>query len=126
MIKGEVKSNEARIHLKIRGKRGLEREIRAIVDTGYSGSLTWPPALIATLGLKRRSIGYAILADGSTTVFDVHTALVTWDGAQRKILVDGADANPLVEMKLLRGHELKIQVVSGGEVTITRVQRRRK
>ena len=42
MIKGVVKSDEARIHLKVWGKRGLGREVHAIVDTGYSGSLTLP------------------------------------------------------------------------------------
>jgi predicted aspartyl protease len=68
----------------------------------------------------------ARLADGSEILFDVYEAVVTWDGMERNILVDEADTEPLIGMKLLRGYELKMQVVSGGKVTIKRVQRRRK
>jgi hypothetical protein len=42
----------------------------------------------------------------------------------RQILVDEADADPLVGMRLLKGHELKMQVLSGGKVTINRLPRK--
>jgi predicted aspartyl protease len=51
MITGAVKSGEGWIRITVKGLRGRQQEVEAIVDTGYSASLTLPPALIAALGL---------------------------------------------------------------------------
>src|SRR5713226_1199187 len=114
MITGAVKSDEARIRLTVKGRQGREQEVEAVIDSGYTGALTLPPALIATLGLRRRSVDRATLADGSTCVFQVYAGKLAWDGKVRTILVDEADADPVVGMKLLRGHELKMQVRARG------------
>ena len=120
MITGVVKSDEARIRLKARGGRGREQEVEAVIDTGYSGALTLPPAVITILGLPWRSVERATLADGSMCFFQVYVAKVVWDGKVCTILVDEADADSLVGMRLLRGHELKMQVRARGKVTIKR------
>jgi predicted aspartyl protease len=52
MIVGVVQGREARIRLTIRGTRGKEQVIDAVVDSGYTGWLTLPPATIAALGLR--------------------------------------------------------------------------
>ena len=124
MITGVVKSDEGRTRLKVQGIRGREQEVDACIDTGYTASLTLPPAMINALGLRWRSVDRFRLADGSGCIFDVYEAKVVWDGKVRQILVDEADADPLVGMRLLRGHELKMQVRSRGKVTITRLPRR--
>ena len=49
---------------------------------------------------------------------------VKWDGKVRQMLVDEADTDPLIGMRLLRGHELKMQVRYRGRVTIKRLPRR--
>ncbi|MCI0642173.1 MAG: hypothetical protein L0Y72_17510 [Gemmataceae bacterium] len=79
MISGAVKSDEARIRLKVRGQRGRKQEIEAVIDSGYTGALTLPPALIATLGLRWQSGDSATLADGSTCVFQVYLGKLVWD-----------------------------------------------
>src|SRR5438067_731421 len=73
--------------------------------------------------LKRgwRSVDRFTLADGSETIFDVYEAKVVWDGKVRTILVDEAAADPLVGMRLLRGHELTMQVRTRGKLTIKRL-----
>jgi clan AA aspartic protease len=124
MITGVVKADEGRIRLKVIGPSGLEHEIEAIIDTGYTASLTLPPAFVASLGLRWRSVDRFTLADGSERVFDVYVAKVIWHGRVRQILVDEADADPLVGMRLLRGHELKMQVYPRGKVTIKRLPRK--
>jgi predicted aspartyl protease len=43
------------------------------------------------------------LADGSECLFDVYEGSVMWNRKRRRILVDEADADPLVGMRLLRG-----------------------
>jgi len=124
MITGAVKSDEARIRLKVRGRRGREQEVEAVIDSGYTGALTLPPALITMLGLRWQSVERATLADGSTCVFQVYVGKLVWDGKVRTILVDEADSDPLVGMRLLRGHELKMQVRYRGKVTIKRLSRK--
>jgi clan AA aspartic protease len=117
MITGVVNSDEGRILLKVQGPRGRERDVEAVVDTGYTASLTLPPAL----RLRWQSLGRGTLADGSECLFDVYEAEVVWDGRARLVLVGEADADPLVGMGLLKGYELKMQVRSGGKITIKRL-----
>jgi clan AA aspartic protease len=124
MTTGAVQSDEASIRLKIKGRRRREQEVEAVIDSGFTGALTLPPALITTLGLRWRSVDRATLADGSTCVFQVYIGNLLWDGKIRSILVAEADADPLVGMRLLRGHELKMQVRAGGKVTIKRLPSR--
>jgi clan AA aspartic protease len=121
MITGVVQSDEGRIRLKVKGLRGREQEVVAVIDTGYTASLTLPPAVVAALGLRWRSVDRFTLADGSECFFDVYVAKVNWDGKVRTILAAETDADPLVGMRLLRGHELKIQVRARGKVTIKRL-----
>src|SRR5947207_1145487 len=123
MITGAVKSGEGRIRITVKGLRGRQQQVEAIIDTGYSASLTLPPALIAALGLPWQTKDTARLADGSECIFSVYEARIVWDGKVRQILVDEADADPLVGMRLLKGHELKLQVRSRGKVTIKRLPR---
>src|SRR5213596_3264457 len=124
MIVGIVRAREALIRLTIRGYRGRKQEIEAVVDSGYTGWLTLPPAVIAALNLRWRSFGRGILADGSVSLFDVYQAKVEWDGRVRSTFVDEFDATPLVGMALLRGCEFKMQVRARGKVTIKRLPRR--
>jgi clan AA aspartic protease len=126
MITGAVKSDEARIRVQVKGRRGREQEVEAVIDSGYTGALTLPPALIATLDLRWRSVERATLADGSICVFQVYVGQLVWDGRVRTILVDEADVDPLVGMRLLRGHELKMQVRARGKVAIRRLPPRQR
>jgi clan AA aspartic protease len=123
MIRGEVRSDEARVRLSVKGRRGREQGIEAVIDSGYTGTLTLPPALIAWLGLRWRSVERATLADGSTCVFRVFVGKLAWDGRVRQVLVDEADTDPLIGTRLLRGHEVKVQFRYRGEVPITRLPR---
>ena len=67
MIEGVVNAAyEAVISLSLRGPSGQTREIDAVIDTGFNGFLTLPPALVAELGLPFLSHGGATLADGSS------------------------------------------------------------
>ena len=52
MIEGFVNADlEAVVPLLLRGPDGPEREVDAVIDTGYSGSLSLPPSLVAELEL---------------------------------------------------------------------------
>ena len=121
MITGVVTGREARIHLKVQGPRRQQRELEAVIDTGYTAFLSLPPPLVASLGLRWKSIGRGILADGSECLFDVYVGKVVWDREERRVLVDEVGTDPLVGMALLSGYELKMQVQSRGKVAIKRL-----
>jgi clan AA aspartic protease len=119
MITGVVTANrEAIIRLAVGGPAGVEQQIEAVVDTGFDGWFSLPPALIALLELQWRRRGRALLADGSECVFDIYEVTVLWDGSLRRIAVDEASTAPLVGMALLHDYELSVQVRNGGSVTI--------
>lgn len=119
MITGSVTADrEIVVGLTVRGPAGQQQRLDAVIDTGFDGWLSLPPALIAMLGLPWRRRGRGLLADGSATVFDIYEATVVWDRRHRRIPVDEANTTPLVGMALLNGYELTAQVRAGGKVTI--------
>lgn len=119
MIAGTVSArHEFLIRLPVRNAAGHEQEVEALLDTGFTGSLTLPPAVIANLGLPWVSREDAILANGAVEQFDIYAATVIWDGVARAILVEAIDATPLVGMTLLIGYDLRARVQIGGLVQI--------
>jgi len=122
MIVGHVNSFcEAIVRLSIRGFMAGEHEVEAIVDTGYNGYLTLPPDLITALQLPFRRRSSAVLGDGSATAFNVHEATIAWDGQLRRIPVDAATTEPLLGMRLLYGHNLTVDVLEEGELSIRKL-----
>ncbi len=120
MIRGVVNARcEAVVRLRVRGPGGAELDVDAVVDSGFTASLTLPAAAVAALGLVRQSGGGAVLADGSVRQFDIFAAEVEWIGGWRPVLVSAVGDEVLVGLRLLTGHELRIAVVPGGAVEIT-------
>lgn len=122
MMTGVVNADmEPLLRLTVRGAGGQPHDVEVVIDTGFNGFLTLPPALIAALGLPWLCRQQGQLADGSILTFDVYVATVDWDGQPRSVEVEAADAQPLLGMGLLQGSQLQIEVVLGGPVTITRL-----
>ena len=119
MMIGTVNAlHEAVLRVLVRGPEGEEREVEAVVDTGFGGSLTLPPYLVAELGLPFSVRGIALLGDGSRSPFDAYEGMVLWDGQPRRVSVEVADTEPLLGMSLMGGNELTIEVMEGGVVSI--------
>lgn len=119
MIEGFVNaSHEALVTLVLHGPTGQTREVNAVIDTDYSGSLTLPPELIAELELPYVFSGKATLADDSEVGFRVHRVTALWDSRLRHIEADAVGSTPLVGMALLRAHSLYVEVADGGRVII--------
>jgi len=119
MIRGQVTVfREAVLSLHLKGERGTERRISAVIDTGYNGALTLPLTIIEELAMPWRRRGRALLADGGETIFDTYEATVVWDGRACRVAIDATESDPLVGMSLLHGYEMRIQVVEGGDVAI--------
>jgi clan AA aspartic protease len=120
MIRGTVNSRlEAIIRLRVRGPGGVEADVDAVIDTGFTSALTLPPAVVSTLGLVRQSGGSALLADGTVRPFDIYAAEIEWGGTWRPVLAWVVGAETLLGMRSLAGHRLQVVAVSGGAVAIT-------
>lgn len=98
---------------------GSELNLDAVVDSGFTASLTRPATMVVAFGLARQSGGGAVLADGSVRQFGIDDAEVAWDGGWRPELVSAVGAESLLEMRLLAGHGPRIAAVPGDAVEIT-------
>ena len=115
---------EAVLRLRLRGPAGAAAEFDAVVDTGYTGLLTLPAEAAESLGLERGMGGQATLADGSARRFDTFVAELEWGGEWRSVVVSALGAEVLVGMRLLVGHELRVQVAPAGRSKWSRCPRR--
>jgi clan AA aspartic protease len=114
-------SLEATIQRTVQDATGQPHQIEAVIDTGFNGFLTLPPNLVAALGLPWLCRQQGLLADGAIHIFDVHTGIIIWDCAPRSVEIEAANAQPLVGMELMRGHELRAHVVPSGYLSIAAV-----
>lgn len=107
---------EAVICFPLRDQNGREQEIEAVVYTGFNGYLTLPESVVGTLGLSYHSQIIVTLGDGSDRILRDYVATVIWD--ERDVLVLAAGGGPLVGIAKLYCHEVFLDVVDGGRVTI--------
>src|SRR5205807_5760551 len=88
MIRGEVDPyDQAIIPLHVRRPDAQWEEMEVVVDTGFTGYLTLPPARIAALQLRFQQRQTYTLGDGTDVAFDVYLATVRWEGQKRDIAV---------------------------------------
>ncbi len=119
MISGVVNDRlQAVVELPVSSPTGRVLEVEAVVDTGFNGFLTLPPTFVADMRLPKSGTSKSILANGAEDVCSTHDAMVVWDGQVMSIEIDASGPVPLVGMALLEGHNLNIDVHSGGSVRI--------
>ena len=107
-----------RVPVVVSGSNGISQTAIATVDTGFTGWLTLPLAIIRRLNLTRYGQRPATQADGTVGIFDVYGAQVSWHEKQRPALVHQTAGEPLVGMALLEGNWLRVDVPEGGTVLI--------
>ena len=119
MITGKITVHqEAVIELEIVGLNQPAR-IEAVIDTGFTGYLTLPSALINRLKLQQAGEQITILGDENRVVLKRYVTKVLWHGTERNVYVLQAEGEPLIGMSLLYGSRLILDVVTDGDVTIT-------
>ena len=107
------------IEIGVAGSDGVFRTLSVVVDTGFTGWLTLPPALIRELGLQHRGNRDVRLADGQERPVDLYAALIAWDGQILPRIVHQSDSTPLIGMYLMTGYHLAVDVREGGAVTLS-------
>ena len=120
MISGTMLLTERRatIGLRIRNQENLELNVDAVIDTGFSESLTLPLALVEALGLVRTKSVEAELADGTRVVAQEFRGRIFWNDGWLEIPIQASGRDPLFGMALLLNHVLTIEVQDGGMVSI--------
>lgn len=118
MIHGVVTSRRPLVRLVIRPPGGVDFEVEAILDTGFTGELALPPPVVAALALPFVFSMPNRLADGSRMIVPVHSTWVRWQGAERVVDVLSLGEEPLLGMGLLDGSDVHLEAIEGGTVTI--------
>lgn len=120
-MRGSVTADgrEAVMWVEVSSASGSETlRVKAVIDTGFTGHLTLPPAAVQSLSLPVVGSAESVLADGSLILEDICIARILWHGRERPIRVLIADAIPLLGMALLRGSDMSVRVEGNGEVPI--------
>jgi len=107
------------IPLLLRGPEGGQLQVDAVVDTGFTDYVCVPPSCVEALDLPHVDVTMAFLADGTRVSVDLYECVVAWCGQERRVVAHCIEGNPLVGMALLERSVLRVEVVSGGTVSIT-------
>ena len=124
MVDGIVIANtdgnlEAFVSLTLQGFAGQEETVDFLIDTGFSGELGLPNALIFALNLPMKELVLVTLANSSEYEAITYTGVVGWNGIDRLVSVlGGEDDIPLLGMGLLQNHDVQMRVVENGAVQI--------
>jgi clan AA aspartic protease len=100
------------------GLGGARIEVRAVIDTGFTGHIALPARTVRSLALPELGSEELVLADGTTEIATVHRATVEWHGRPRTVPALAVGAEPLIGMALLAGSRLVMDAVPGGEVVL--------
>ena len=118
MMLGTVTRLQATLPVLFRLPDRRDIVLEFVVDTGFSGFLTLPPAAVAAMGLDYLEEVPATLADDSAVTLRAHSATIIWHDREQKVSVFATGARTLVGTALLAGSELSVQFIEDGAVTI--------
>lgn len=88
------------------------RSLEVWLDTGCTGELVLPRALIEKLRLTSHGAVQVLLADGTTYLSETLLCDVEWFGERRTVEVVANNSFPLLGVGLLLGHILTIDYTS--------------
>ncbi len=121
MRHGTVVGLQARLGVVLRHQGSSEIEIEFVIDTGFEGFLTLPPAAIVELGLPYIAKIQANLADNSSITTNVYAVTIVWNGVDRDVVVLGMGRRPLIGTGLLEEYHLSIDFCEGGTVLVDNI-----
>ena len=121
MIRGRVsQALDPLITIEVRDADGGLEPLEVILDTGFTGHLTLPRDSIQRLRLTYSGRRTVILASGQMIGIDAYTAVVSWGGQHRDVVVLESISESLVGMSLLQGSRVTLDIRVGGVVLVER------
>lgn len=98
-----------------------EREIEAVLDTGFNGFLALPYSEIERLNLDETGRVPFMTASGEAHFSSTFEATVVFAGRRRAAEIVEA-AEPLVGVELLWGFEVRLAYREGGRIALEKLQ----
>lgn len=118
MISGPIENRQALIPIIYRMPGQPDLILEHVVDTGFTGELTLPPAAITAMKLPFAYDEDIRLANDNSEQVSVHIATLLWNGQELAVRVFATGRRPLFGTALMDGKELVIQFADKGLVTI--------
>jgi clan AA aspartic protease len=118
MMTGNVLNRHALLPVTLRQAGRPDLAVEFVVDTGFTGALALPPAVIAALALPYIGEQPANLANDEEVQLSLYAATILWNGADQEVRVLAAGRRPLLGTALLDGNELLAQFSASGLVTV--------
>jgi clan AA aspartic protease len=119
VIRGTVSpAREPVVRPRVRGPNRSVADVDVVVDTGFTGELVLPTAVVTALGLTWVSNVTATLADGSTRQADYYDVEVEWGAGWVQITAMALGSEALLGMEFLDGKKLTVEGTPGGLVEI--------
>lgn len=120
MIGGVVTSGyEPVVRCRVRSPGGsIAFDVELVVDTGITGMLTLPAAMVANLNLPWCSSGTMVLADGFEHPTDYYEVELEWASGWVYLLASTVGPEGMVGMQMLDGCRLTVEGSPGGSVEI--------
>lgn len=119
MIRGRVgPGRRAFVEVVLTGNQGQRLSLDAILDTGFEGYITLPPAADSVLGLAVLAPSIYELADGQSVQFNTYLATVSWHDRPRMVLALESNGVPLLGAAMLWGSRVTLDMEDGGEASI--------
>ena len=91
-----------------------DKEIEAIVDTGFNGALSLPQEVIEELQLKRIGSAQYVMADGTISDSNIYVAEVVWFNERVEVSVISSFSEfSLLGMELLSKAKMTFEPAKG-------------
>jgi clan AA aspartic protease len=121
VIHGSVVGLQARVNIVLRPPGRSNVEIECVIDTGFEGTLTLPPDVVAALGLPYVTRIRANLADDSNVMTRLYLARIIWHGIEREVIVLAMGRRPLIGTALMEDYHLSVDFYESGSVLIDEI-----
>lgn len=118
MIYGKVIDFQAQLSVTFRLPNSPDLILDFVVDSGFEGALTLPPAAVEALGLPLVHEMTANLADDSSVRINVHAGTIIWGDELIRVAVLAMGRRPLLGTALLGHKNLNIDFVENGALII--------
>ena len=118
MMRGVTIRRQATLSVTIRLPGQPDFALDFMIDTGFNGFLTLPPAAVRAMSLPFEQDLSSSLADGSFTSMTLHSATIIWNSSEQQVGVVATGRRPLIGTALLDEQELRVRFHEGDLVSV--------
>lgn len=118
MTTGWMRGRELVVPVTVLDESEASLALECVVDTGFDGDLTLPPAVIQHLRLQRMETITVVAANEANLRLNAYRGVILWQGQRRAVRIIEAEGSPLIGIGLLWGSFLTATITDNGAVTV--------